>query len=128
MGQASVTSKITLPELGRGLVVLTALIAGLAVWRLLRLPRWKARAANAPRWKLGWGLLWPLFPVFLLLGLRRLLALQTGRYFEPVMLLRAMPELMVLLAFCGALGLLNSVIRFAMLSQLSRRRARPSRE
>lgn len=118
-GQAPVTANITLPELGRGLAALSVVIAALAVWGLLRLPRWKALAGNAPRWKLGWGLLWPLVPALLLLGLPRLLALQSGRYFEPVMLLRAMPELMILLGVCGALGLLNSVVRFAILARLS---------
>ena len=70
-------------------------------------------------WKLGSSLLWPLAPTLLLLVLPRLLALQTGRYFEPVMLLRAMPELTIFLGICGALGLINCAFRFAILSRLS---------
>ncbi len=126
MGQAPVTGKITLPWLGRGLAALSAVIVGLAIWTLLRLPRWKAWAVNAPRWKLGWGLFWPLAPALLLLGLPRLLALQTGRYFDHVMLARAMPELLMLLGICGALGLANAVARSPMLARLRVSRAGPS--
>ena len=117
-GQARVTGKNTLLWLGRGLAALSAVIVGLATWNLLRLPRWKAWAVNAAGWKLGWGLFWPLTPVLLLLGLPRLLALQTGRYFDHVMLARAMPELLTLLAICGALGLANAAARFFMLARL----------
>lgn len=117
-GQVPVTGKITLPWLGRGLAALSAVIVGLATWNLLRLPRWKARAVNAPRWKLGWGLLWPLASALLLLGLPRLLALQTGRYFDHVMLARAMPELIIFLGICAALGLLNAVARLVIRARL----------
>ena len=119
MGQTAVAGKITLPWLGRGLAALSVVIVGLAIWSLLRLPRWKAWAFNAPSWKLGSSLLWPLAPALLLLVLPRLLALQSGRYFEPVMLLRAMPELTIFLGICGALGLINCAFRFAILSRLS---------
>ncbi len=117
-GQAPASGQVTLPWLGRGLAAFTALVAGLAVWRLLRLPQWMARTANAPRWKLWWGLLWPLAPALLLLALPHLLALQTGRYFNHVMLARALPELIILLGICGALGLLNAVAGFVMLVRL----------
>ena len=125
-GQAAVTGKVTLPWLGGGLAALSAVIVGLAIWSLLRLPRWKAWAVNAPRRTLGWGLLWPLAPALLLLGLPHLLALQTGRYFDHVMLARAMPELMILLGICGTLGLANAVARFLMLARLRLSRAGPS--
>ena len=125
MGQAPATGKITLPWLGRGLAALSAVIVGLAIWNLLRLPRWKAWAVNAPRWKLGWGLFWPLIPALLLFGLPRLLELQTGRYFGHVMLARAMPELLMLLAICGALGLVNAVARFPTLARLRVSRGGP---
>ena len=125
-GRAAVTGKVTLPWLGGGLAALSAVIVGLAIWSLLRLPRWKAWAVDAPRRKLGWGLLWPLAPALLLLGLPRLLALQTGRYFDHVMLARAMPELMILLGICGTLGLANAVARSLMLARLRFSRAGPS--
>ena len=126
MGRTPVNGKVTLPWLGRGLAAVSAAIVGLAIWNLLRLPRWRAWAVNASRWKLGWSLVWPIAPVLLLLGLPRLLALQSGRYFDHVMLARAMPELMILLGICGALGLVNSVFRYAILARLSPLRARPS--
>ena len=81
---------------------------------------------NASRWKLGSSLFWPITPALLLLGLPRLLALQSGRYFDHVMLARAMPELLILLGICGALGLLNSVFRCAILPRLRPLRAPPS--
>lgn len=126
MGRTPVNGKVTLPWLGRGLAAVSAAIVGLAIWNLLRLPRWRAWAVNASRWKLGWSLVWPIAPVLLLLGLPRLHALQSGRYFDHVMLARAMPELMILLGICGALGLVNSVFRYAILARLSPLRARPS--
>ena len=126
MGRTPVNGKVTLPWLGRSLAAVSAAIVGFAIWNLLRLPRWRAWAVNASRWKLGWSLVWPIAPVLLLLGLPRLLALQSGRYFDHVMLARAMPELMILLGICGALGLVNSVFRYAILARLSPLRARPS--
>lgn len=126
MGRTPVNGKVTLPWLGRGLAAVSAAIVGLAIWNLLRLPRWRAWAVNASRWKLGWSLVWPIAPVLLLLGLPRRHALQSGRYFDHVMLARAMPELMILPGICGALGLVNSVFRYAILARLSPLRARPS--
>ena len=126
IGQSPVGSKVTLPWLGRGLAALSALIAGLVIWSLLRLRQSKSRAVNAPHWKVWCGWLWPLTPALLLIGLPRLLALQTGRYFEPVMLARAMPELIVLLGVCGALGLLNAVVHLLMLAWPQGSRGSPS--
>lgn len=63
------------------------------------------------RWKLFLSVLWALLPALLSLGLPRLLAMQSGRYFDHVMLARAMPELIVLLCVCGALGALNRGLR-----------------
>ena len=80
-------------------------------WSLLRLPQRKARAVNAPHWKVWWGVFWPIAPALLLVGLPRLLLLQTGRYFDLGMLLRVMPELVVLLGICGVMGLVNSLVR-----------------
>ena len=125
-GRTPVNGKITLPWLGRGLAAVSAVIVGLATWNLLRLRRWRAWAMNASRWKLGSSLFWPITPALLLLGLPRLLALQSGRYFDHVMLARAMPELLILLGICGALGLLNSVFRCAILPRLRPLRAPPS--
>jgi CubicO group peptidase (beta-lactamase class C family) len=116
-GQAPVSGKVALPWLGRGLAAFSAVIAGLFLWSLLRLPQWKARAINASNWKVWWGLFWPIAPALLLLGLPRLLALQTGRYFDHVMLVRAMPELIILLGCCGALGLLNTAGRLVVLAR-----------
>lgn len=48
-----------------------------------------------------------MIPAVLLVGLPRLL-LQTGRYFDLGMLSRAIPELVVLLGICAALGLLET--------------------
>ena len=114
-GRAPLVGGIALPWLASGLAALSTLIVALAAWSLMRLPQWQAHVARAPRWKVWWGVLWPIAPALLLMGLSRLLLLQTGRYFDLVMLLRAMPELVVLLGVCGALGLLNSLIRLGML-------------
>ena len=61
MGRTPVNGKVTLPWLGRSLAAVSAAIVGLAIWNLLRLPRWRAWAVNASRWKLGWSLVWPGF-------------------------------------------------------------------
>ena len=113
LGQAPGAGKVTLPWLGRGLAALSALVVGLAIWSLLPLPQSTPRALNAPRWKRGWGLIWPLAPALLLLGLPRLLVMQTGRYFDLEMLARAMPELVILLVVCGVVGLFHVVTRLA---------------
>ena len=118
LGHTPVIGEITLPWLGRLLAAISAVIVGLFIWNLLRLPQWKVWAANAPRGRLGWSLIWPLAPALFLLGLPRLFALTTGRYFDHVMLARAMPELIILLGICGALGLANGVTRFRRLSRL----------
>ena len=97
VGRAPVSGKVTMPWLGGSLAALSALIAGLTIWSLRRSSPWKARSSTRARWKVWWSLLWPMCPALLLLGLPRLLAFQTGRYFEPVMLARAMPELIILL-------------------------------
>ena len=123
---APVTGKVTLPWLGRGLAALSALIAGLFLWSLLRRRQWKARSANAPHWKVWRGLFWPLIPALLLLGLPRLLSLHTERYFDHVMLVRAMPELIILLGICGALGLINTAGRLVMLTRTQVLRERHS--
>ena len=88
---------VALPWLGSGLVALSALMVALVFCSLLRLPQWLARAVNAPQCKVLWGMLWPIAPALLLIGLPRLLLLQTRRYFDLSMLLRAMPEPVVLL-------------------------------
>jgi CubicO group peptidase (beta-lactamase class C family) len=114
-GQTPVLSKITLPLLGRTLAIFSVVIVSLAIWGLKRLPPWEEWAVSEPLWKLGWSVLWPLTPTLLLLGLPRLLVLQTDRYFDPVMLLRAMPELIIFMGICAALGLTISLCRFAIL-------------
>lgn len=110
-GQSPVDGTVTLPWFGGSVAALSVLIVGMAVWNLLRLRLWKIRTVNLPHWRLVMNVLWPLAPAFVLLGLPRLLALQSGRYFDHVMLARAMPELIILLGVCAALGLLNSVLR-----------------
>ena len=77
-------------------------------------------------WKVWRGLFWPLIPALLLLGLPRLLSLHTERYFDHVMLVRAMPELIILLGICGALGLLNTAGRLVMLARTQVLRERHS--
>ena len=110
-GRMPESGGLSLTWLGRGLAALSALIVALALWSLLRFRQWKRHAVDAPRWKVGWGVLWPLTPALLLAGLPRLLLLQTGRHFDLGMLARAMPELVIPLGICAALGLANSVIR-----------------
>ena len=110
-GTAPVYGKVTLPWFGRGAAALSLLIAGAAVWSLLRLRQWKVRASHMARWRLALSVLWPLLPALVLLGLPRLLALQSGRYFDHVMLARAIPELIILLGVCAVLGVTNSVLR-----------------
>ena len=77
----------------------------------MRMAQWKLRAVNASGWKFVWGELWPLTPTSLLIGLPRLLALQSGHYFDHMMLARAMPEVIILLAICAALGLVAAGIK-----------------
>ena len=98
---------LQLVEAGR--FVLIALMAGMAVWSLLRLRRWSASVVNAPRWKLFLRVLWPLLPALLLPGLPRLLAMQSGAI--SIMSCWPAPELIVLLCVCGALGALNKGLR-----------------
>lgn len=67
-------------------------------------------------------------PALVLLALPRLLALQTGRYFELHVLARAMPELIILLLVTAALGLIAVVARILnMTGERVRGGERPSR-
>lgn len=126
-GQVPAYSKVTLPWLGHGVAALSVLIASMELWSVLRLRQWRARAVNASGWRLSLSALWPLAPALLLLTLPRLLALQSGRYFDHVMLARAMPELIILLGVCGALGLLNSVLRVVNMCAIAQTRRTPVR-
>jgi hypothetical protein len=126
-GQVPAYSKVTLPWLGHGVAALSVLIASMALWSVLRLRQWRARAVNASRWRWLLSVLWPLVPTLLLLSLPRLLALQSGRYFDHVMLARAMTEPMILLGVCGALGLLNSVLRAFNMYAIAQTRRIPVR-
>lgn len=106
---------LSVPMLGLILAALSAFGAGLSIRSLLRLPRWTAQAINAPRWQLAAGLIWTLAPATLLLALPTVFAQSMGRYFDHAMLARAMPEIMILLAVCGGLGVLNVAARLVML-------------
>lgn len=57
----------------------------------------------------------------MLLALPRLLALQTGRYFELLMLAHAMPELIIMLLVTAALGLIAVLV---LLVKMTRERVR----
>ena len=70
------------------------------------------------------GVFWPIAPALLLVSLPQLLLLQTGRYFDLGMLLRAMPELVVLLGICAAMGLVGSLVRLGSLPAIARRPSR----
>ena len=122
-GRVPVGGVVALPLLGRGLAALSALIVALMFWRL-RLRQWHAHAVNAPRWKVWCGVFWPIAPALLLVSLPQLLLLQTGRYFDLGMLLRAMPELVVLLGICAAMGLVGSLVRLGSLPAIARRPSR----
>lgn len=111
MGRVPVSRMVTLPWLGVCLTAFSVMIVGLAIWNLMRLAQWKLRAVNASGWKFVWSALWPLTPALLLMELPRLLALQSGRYFAHMMLARAMPEVIILLAICAALGLVAPGIK-----------------
>ena len=114
-GRAPASGGLSVPVLGLILGAFSALGIGLAVRSLLRLPRWTARALGAPRWQLVPGLIWAFAPAILLLGLPQLLAQFMGRYFDHVMLARAMPEIILLLGVCGGLGVINGVARLVIL-------------
>ena len=116
-GQEPLSGKLSMPMLGILMAALTALAAGLAIWSLLRLPRWKTRVAGGvPRWKLVPGLVWLFAPGILLLILPQLITLLTGRYFGHVMLARAMPEIYLLLGISGGLGAINGASRIVHLT------------
>ena len=116
-GQEPGGGKLSMPMLGILLAALTALATGLAIWSLLRLPRWKTRVAlGVPRWKLVPVLIWLFAPGILLLILPQLIALLTGRYFGHVMLARAMPEIYILLGISGGLGAITGASRIVHLT------------
>ena len=79
-------------------------------------------AAPAPRPfdanALGHFIIWPVGPALVLFALPRLVALQSGRYFEFVMLARAMPELVILLTVSATLGLLAVLVCLLQLTGL----------
>ncbi len=100
-----------MPTLGLLLAAASALGIGLAIRSLLRLPQWTLRHADGAAWKLLASMLWLLLPAAALLVLPELLALLTGRSFGYQILARTMPELVIFLAVCGGLGLLNGVLR-----------------
>lgn len=105
---------LTVPVLGMVFGALTALGAGLALRSLVRLPQSAARAAGMPRWRRAAGIAGAFAPGLLLLGMPQLLASSSGRYFGYTMLLRAMPDIMIWLALCGGLGVLNGLARLVI--------------
>lgn len=114
-GQKPTGGGLTVLMLGLILAAFSALGTVLAIRSLLQLPRWTTRAICASRWKLVPGLVWTFAPAILLLALPQLLALSTGRFFDYVMLARAMPEIIILLGICSVLGGLNGVARLVSL-------------
>ena len=114
-GRAPRPSKFSTPGLGAGMAAISVLIIALMIWRLRRLTR-DAHRVNSSHWQRAWSWFWPLAPALVLLALPRLLALQSGRYFELAMLARAMPELVILLAVCATLGLLAVLVRVLRLT------------
>lgn len=122
LGATPRRGKLSMPWFGAGFAALSVLLIALMIWRLRRL-RSQAQDFNLSVWKRAWGWLWPLAPALVLLALPRLLALQTGRYFELLMLARAMPELIILLVVSAALGLIAVVVR---LLNMTRERVRGS--
>jgi hypothetical protein len=119
---------VAFPEIKNGMIaLLTGQVPAYGKVTLPWLGQWRARAVNAPRWRWLLSVLWPLAPALLLLSLPRLLALQSGRYFDHVMLARAMPELIILLGVCGALGFFNSVLRVLNMCAIAQTRRTPVR-
>lgn len=114
-GQVPTSGGLSVPTLGLILAAFSALGIGLAIRSLLRLLRGTTRAITAPRWQLVLGLIWTFAPAILLLGLPQLLAQSLGRYFDYVMLARAMPEIIIWLGIWGGLGALNGVARLVIL-------------
>lgn len=112
---------LTVPLLGGIFAALTLLGVGLALRSLARLPRWAARLAATPRWRRATGIVGTFAPAMLLLCLPHLLAASSGRYFGYVMLTRAMPDIMIWLGSCAALGLINGVLRVVVLVREGRR-------
>lgn len=115
LGQAPPEGGLTVPALGGILAGLTILGAGLALRGLLRLPRWAARVASIPPWRRAAGLVGAFAPGLVLLGLPWLLASGSGRYFGYVMLARAMPDIVIGLGLCAALGALDGTARLLVL-------------
>ena len=116
LGTTPRRGKLTMPWFGAGIAALSVLIIGLMIWRPRRL-RSQSQDSNLSGWKRAWGWFWPIAPALLLLALPRLLALQTGRYFELHMLARAMPELIILLLVTAALGLIAFLVRLVNMTQ-----------
>ncbi len=110
-GRVPAHDRLSMPVIGLLLAAVTAIAVGLAIRSLLQLRNWKARSAAVPLWKVVLHLVWLCAPGILLLALPPLLGLTTGRYFDHGMLSRAMPEIYVLLAICGALGAINGAAR-----------------
>ena len=110
-GRVAERASVSPATLGNGLALLTLLAAGLSLFSLWRLPRWQVRTSGHAWWKAVPGLLWHFMPLMVLLALPHLLAIASGRYFEYRMLARAMPELIILLASCGATGSINAFCR-----------------
>lgn len=102
------------------MVTLVGVLIGLR--SLQRLPRWARRAGDAPRWHAVPGIIWRFVPLVALLGLPAFVLATSDRAFSYGNLLQAMPDIMIWLSFCAALGVVDGTARIAI---LTRRGGRP---
>jgi CubicO group peptidase (beta-lactamase class C family) len=121
-GQAPPSGGLMAPALGLILAALSAIGAAMALRSLARLPRWMARSRSAPRWRQVASVAGAVAPGLAFVALPQLLAQTSDRYFGYVMLARAMPDIIVWLGVCAALGMLNAGLQLAGFARASRRR------
>ncbi len=96
---------------GISLAILATIGVALAIYSLLHFPQWKRKIHTAPEWQIRSGIAWMFFPTVVLLAMPWLVEMTSDRIFNYQQLFRAMPDVMLWLGLCAALGFINGTIR-----------------
>ena len=119
-GHQPTRHSMTQPLLGWLLALATLLVVGLMLRSLLTLARCQARLSQQSGWNRVARLTGNFAPTLLMLALPYLLALSSGRYFDHLMLARAMPEVAILLGFCAFIGIIHAGAHIGSINQVRR--------
>lgn len=115
MGEEPAGGGFSVRLFGGIIAFFTLLAATLGIRALIRLPRWRDRAATLPLWRLLLGFVGVFTPALLLLGFPFLILATAGRAFTYAQHFRAMPGIFLWMIVGTVMGIINGVARIMLL-------------